>query len=154
MLWKFARRRGINLLTSKLRTLIYECKSGVCYRRMERHKAQRPGQLGHRRAPFPAPDCRRRAGDGDPPGDDPLLYDHPRGGAAGHPGRRPGPNATSHERIFIARPEEFEAAGLERFLWLVSQPGWRADMAGVEELLRLVLPGFRVEKGREMVQVG
>lgn len=27
-------------------------------------------------------------------------------------------------------------------------------MAGVEELLRLVLPGFRVEKGQEMVQVG
>ncbi|KYH32783.1 hypothetical protein MOMUL_13850 [Moorella mulderi DSM 14980] len=39
-------------------------------------------------------------------------------------------------------------------MWLVSQPGWRADMAGVEELLRLVLPGFRVEKGQEMVQVG
>ncbi|WP_422880113.1 hypothetical protein [Neomoorella glycerini] len=65
-----------------------------------------------------------------------------------------GVNATSHERIFIARPEEFEAAGLERFLGLVSQPGWRADMAGVEEVLRLVLPGFRVEKGQELVQVG
>ncbi|BCV20678.1 polysaccharide biosynthesis protein [Moorella sp. Hama-1] len=65
-----------------------------------------------------------------------------------------GVNATSHERIFIARPEEFDAAGLERFLWLVSQPGWRADMAGGEELLRLVLPGFRVEKGQELVQVG
>nr|WP_062283216.1 hypothetical protein [Moorella mulderi] len=110
--------------------------------------------MGHLRAPFPALDCRRGAGDGNPPGDDPLLYDYPRGGAAGHPGRRPCPNATSHERIFIARPEEFNAARLERFLWLVSQPGWRADMAGVEELLRLVLPGFRVEKGQEMVQVG
>ncbi len=65
-----------------------------------------------------------------------------------------GVNATSHERIFIARPEEFDAAGLERFLWLVSQPGWRADMTGVEELLRLVLPGFRVEKGQELVRVG
>jgi hypothetical protein len=81
----------------------------------------------------------RRAGDGDPPGDDPLLYDHPRGGAAGHPGRCTGPNATSHERIFITRPEEFNVARLERFLWRVSQPGWRADMAWVEELLRLVL---------------
>ncbi|MGI6285971.1 hypothetical protein SEF58_09160 [Neomoorella humiferrea] len=30
----------------------------------------------------------------------------------------------------------------------------RADMAGVEELLRLVLPGFRLEKEKEMVQVG
>jgi len=65
-----------------------------------------------------------------------------------------GVNATSHERIFIARPEEFDAARLEHFLALVSQPGWRADMAGVEELLRLVLPDFRVEKGQELVQVG
>ncbi|WXJ81344.1 UDP-N-acetyl-alpha-D-glucosamine C6 dehydratase [Moorella humiferrea] len=65
-----------------------------------------------------------------------------------------GINATSHERIFIARPEEFDAARLEHFLALVSQPGWRADMDGVEELLRLVLPDFRVEKGQELVQVG
>ncbi|QGP92694.1 UDP-N-acetyl-alpha-D-glucosamine C6 dehydratase [Neomoorella glycerini] len=65
-----------------------------------------------------------------------------------------GVNATSHERIFIARPEEFDVARLERFLWLVSQPSWRADMAGVEELLRLVLPGFRVDKGQELVQLG
>ncbi|WP_258359784.1 polysaccharide biosynthesis protein [Moorella sulfitireducens] len=65
-----------------------------------------------------------------------------------------GVNATSHERIFIARPEEFDAAGLERFLGLVSQLGWQAGMAGVEELLRLVLPDFRVEKGQELVQVG
>lgn len=65
-----------------------------------------------------------------------------------------GVNATSHERIFIARPEEFDAARLERFLWLVSQPGWRADVQGVTEALRLVLPGFRVEKGQELVQVG
>lgn len=43
---------------------------------------------------------------------------------------------------------------LDRFLALVSQPGWRADMAGVEELLRLVLPGFRLKKEKEMVQVG
>ncbi|BCV20694.1 hypothetical protein [Moorella sp. Hama-1] len=34
-----------------------------------------------------------------------------------------GVNATSLERIYIARPEEFDAAGLKRFLWLVSQPG-------------------------------
>nr|WP_258359875.1 hypothetical protein [Moorella sulfitireducens] len=51
---------------------------------------------------------------------------------------REGVNATSHERIFIARPEEFDADLLKHFLGLVSQPGWRADMAGVEELLRLV----------------
>ncbi|MGI9860923.1 nucleoside-diphosphate sugar epimerase/dehydratase [Moorella naiadis] len=65
-----------------------------------------------------------------------------------------GVNATSHERIFIARPEEIDAARLERFLWLVSQPGWRADVKGVAEALRLVLPDFRVEKGQVMVQVG
>ncbi len=64
-----------------------------------------------------------------------------------------GVNATSHERIFIARPEEVDAARLERFLWLVSQPGWRADVQGVTEALRLVLPDFRVEKGQEL-QVG
>jgi hypothetical protein len=42
----------------------------------------------------------------------------------------PGPNATSHERIFIARPGEFDAARLERFLWLVSQSGWRPIWPG------------------------
>ncbi|NLW07823.1 MAG: polysaccharide biosynthesis protein, partial [Clostridia bacterium] len=65
-----------------------------------------------------------------------------------------GVNATSHERIFIARPEEFDAAKLEYVLQQVSQPGWYADMAGVEEILRLVLPGFRAEKGQAAVQAG
>jgi len=65
-----------------------------------------------------------------------------------------GVNTTSHERIFIARPEDFDAVKLERLLKLVSQAGWYADMAGVEEMIRPVLPGFRVEKGQELVQVG
>ncbi len=65
-----------------------------------------------------------------------------------------GVNATVHERIFIARPEQFDAVKLEQVLQLVSQPGWHADMAGVEDILRQILPDFRTQKGKSLVQVG
>ena len=49
---------------------------------------QRAGQPGQRGADVPAADPDRRAGDGHPPGDAPLLHDHPGGGAAGAAGGR------------------------------------------------------------------
>ena len=49
---------------------------------------QRARLLGQRRADLPQPDRARRPGHRHPPGDDPLLHDHPRGGAAGDPRRR------------------------------------------------------------------
>jgi len=64
-----------------------------------------------------------------------------------------GVNATSHERIFIAKPEEFDMARLERFFWLANQPELWDDMTGVEELLRLVLSDFRIRKEQPLVQV-
>jgi FlaA1/EpsC-like NDP-sugar epimerase len=65
-----------------------------------------------------------------------------------------GVNATFHERIFIAKPGKINIEKLERFLWLISQPELWSDMAGVEELLRLVLPEFRIEKEPQQVRVG
>ena len=50
---------------------------------------QRARLVGQRRADLPRADRARRAGDRHPPGDDPLLHDHPGGGAAGDPGGRP-----------------------------------------------------------------
>ena len=54
-------------------------------RRAVRQRARQPGQRG---ADLPAADPDRRPGDGDPPGDAPLLHDHPGGGAAGAAGGR------------------------------------------------------------------
>ena len=51
---------------------------------------QRARLVGQRRADLPRPDRARRPGHGHPPGDDPLLHDHPRGRAARHPRRRLG----------------------------------------------------------------
>ncbi|OPX84870.1 MAG: UDP-N-acetyl-alpha-D-glucosamine C6 dehydratase [Pelotomaculum sp. PtaB.Bin104] len=65
-----------------------------------------------------------------------------------------GVNATSHERIFITKPEEFDFTKLDYFLLLANQPELWDDLAGVEELLRLVLADFRLEKGHGLVQVG
>lgn len=67
---------------------------------------------------------------------------------------REGVNATSHERIFIAKADEFDMAGLDYILGLANQPELWDNMAGVEELLRLVLPDFRLEKGQCLEEVG
>ena len=56
----------------------------------QRAVRQRAGVLGQRGPDLPLADRARRAGDRHPPGDVALLHDDPRGGAAGHPGRRPG----------------------------------------------------------------
>ncbi|HHV56943.1 MAG TPA: polysaccharide biosynthesis protein [Firmicutes bacterium] len=54
-----------------------------------------------------------------------------------------GITATSHERIFIARPEEVAEDKLAGVLRTISEPGWHAGRAEVEELLRGLLPEFR-----------
>ena len=54
----------------------------------QRALRQRARLVGQRRADLPQPDRARRAGHRHPPGDDPLLHDHPGGGPAGDPCRR------------------------------------------------------------------
>ena len=54
----------------------------------QRPLRQRARLLGQRGADLPRPDRARRPGHRHPPGDDPLLHDHPRGGPAGDPRRR------------------------------------------------------------------
>ena len=51
----------------------------------QRPLRQRARLLGQRGPDLPQPDRARRAGHGHPPGHDPLLHDHPGGGAARHP---------------------------------------------------------------------
>ncbi len=65
-----------------------------------------------------------------------------------------GMNTTAHERIFIARPEKFDSERLERLLIMIYQPEMWADMIGVENLLRLVLPDFRVCEKQKLTRVG
>ena len=55
----------------------------------QRPLRQRARLVGQRRADLPQPDRARRPGHRHPPGDDPLLHDHPGGRAAGDPGGRP-----------------------------------------------------------------
>ena len=55
----------------------------------DRPLRQRARLLRQRRPDLPLADRAGRTGDGHPPGDDALLHDHPGGGAAGDPGRRP-----------------------------------------------------------------
>jgi FlaA1/EpsC-like NDP-sugar epimerase len=55
-----------------------------------------------------------------------------------------GVTATTHERIFIARPEEIQVSGVGRILETVGEPNWCPDMSEVEELLRQVIPDYRV----------
>lgn len=62
-------------------------------------------------------------------------------------------HTTSHERILIAHPEEIDEVGLEKFLRLVSRPDWKPERQEVEEALRIVLPGFRMEEECKKVQV-